>query len=190
MKKKFTVKLNTQFTICFSQFGLSDEEQLGNYPTKRVLINYYLAEHGFDEFDVAEVNGNSLPQAMAEVAKAHQQYMVEHKADFEICQVCQANETNETGEISQVSRANKISQAIESNETNETSQISQECQATEICQVCQAIESNETSEVSRANEISQDKQVTQISQTNQKNQTGGISKKNAVPTNNRQPNLI
>ena len=172
MKKNFTVKLNTQFTICFSQFGLSDEEQLGNYPTKRVLINYYLAEHGFDEFDVAEVNGNSLPQAMAEVAKAHQQYMVEHKADFEICQVCQANETNETGEISQVSRAH---------ETNKTSHDSQ---------ISQAIESNETNEVSRANEISQDKQVTQISQTNQKNQTGGISKKNAVPTNNRQPNLI
>ena len=145
MKKNFTVKLNTQFTICFSQFGLSDEEQLGNYPTKRVLINYYLAEHGFDEFDVAEVNGNSLPQAMAEVAKAHQQYMMAHKADFELCQVCQANATNEPGEISQVSRAN---------------------------------------------EISQDKQVTQISQKNQKHQTGGISKKNAVPTNNRQPNLI
>lgn len=136
MKKKFTVKLNTQFTICFSQFGLSDEEQLGNYPTKRVLINYYLAEYGFDEFDVAEVNGNSLPQAMAEVAKAHQQYMVAHKADFEICQVCQANETNETSQISHDSQSN------------------------------------------------------QISQTNQKNQTGGISKKNAVPTNNRQPNLI
>ena len=184
MKKKFTVKLNTQFTICFSQFGLSDEEQLGNYPTKRVLINYYLAEHGFDEFDVAEVNGNSLPQAMAEVAKAHQQYMMAHKADFEICQVCQANETNETGQICQVCQANETGQV---SQISQSSEISQECQATEISQDSQA---NEISQDSHDSQSSQDSQVNQISQTNQKNQTGGISKKNAVPTNNRQPNLI
>ena len=42
MKKTFTLKLNTEFTIDFSSWELSDAEQKDSYETKILIINHYL----------------------------------------------------------------------------------------------------------------------------------------------------
>ena len=83
MEKTFTVKLNTQFTFDFATWGLSAVEQQGGYETMRMLITHFLSEHGFDEFELHETNGNTLPQTMAELAKAEANYLLANKQNFE-----------------------------------------------------------------------------------------------------------
>ena len=84
MEKTFTVKLNTEFTIDFATWGLSDAQQEGGYETVRMLITHFLGEYGFDDFELHETNGNTLPQSMAEIVKAERDYVLANKEDFEI----------------------------------------------------------------------------------------------------------
>ena len=70
MKKTFTIKLDTQLTINFSTYGLSDAEQRGGYETRKLVIEEFLEQCGLDEFEISEINNNSLFEAMAAVVKA------------------------------------------------------------------------------------------------------------------------
>ena len=83
MKKTFTIKLDTELTIDFSQWGLSDAEQRGGCETKVLIINHFLEETGVDEFEITEKNSNSLFETMAQVVKAQNDYCLMHKHDFE-----------------------------------------------------------------------------------------------------------
>ena len=76
MKKTFTIKLNTQFTIDFSTWGLSDAQQRGGDETRRLVMEQFLEECGMDEFEIAERSGNSLFEAMAEVVKFENEYLL------------------------------------------------------------------------------------------------------------------
>ncbi len=80
MKKTFKILLNTEITIDFSSWGLSDAEQKGGLDAKMLVINQYLQQNGIDEFEVSvgtgrdlsvqKINSSSLFEAMAEVVKA------------------------------------------------------------------------------------------------------------------------
>ena len=84
MKKTFTIKLDTELTIDFRQWGLDDAHLKGGDETKRLVINHFLEQSGVDEFDVSEKNGVSLFEAMAGVVKAQNEYCLAHKNEFEI----------------------------------------------------------------------------------------------------------
>ena len=58
MKKTFKLTLNTDITIDFSSWGLSDAEQKGGYETKKLVINHYLELFGHDEFEISEKNSS------------------------------------------------------------------------------------------------------------------------------------
>lgn len=83
MKKTFHIKLNTQFTINFSNFALSDAQQRGGADAKQLIINLFLEENGIDQFEVTEQNSHSLLQAIAAVVKAENKYIMAHKKEFE-----------------------------------------------------------------------------------------------------------
>lgn len=83
MKKTFTIKLDSEITIDFSLWGLTDAEQRGGRDAKKLVINHFLEECGIDEFEVAENNNNTLFEAMARVVKAQNEYYLEHKNEFE-----------------------------------------------------------------------------------------------------------
>ena len=80
MKKTFKIILDTEITIDFSSWGLSDAEQKGGLDAKMLVINQYLQQNGIDEFEVSvgtgrdlsvqKINSSSLFEAMAEVVKA------------------------------------------------------------------------------------------------------------------------
>ena len=83
MKKIFTIKLDTDITIDFSAWGLSDAEQMGGRETRKLVINHFLDECGIDEFEVAEKNNSSLFDTIAEGVKAQNDYYLAHKNEFE-----------------------------------------------------------------------------------------------------------
>ncbi len=92
MKKIFTIKLDTEFTIDFSSWGLSNAEQMGGYETRKLLIGHYLEQCGVDEFEISvgidedlslqNKNENSLFETMAEVVKTENNYYLAHKDNF------------------------------------------------------------------------------------------------------------
>lgn len=84
MKKTFTIQLNTDITIDFSTWAMTDAQQQGGYAAKKMVIDYYIDECGVDQFEVAEKTGNSLLDAMAAVARAHLDYMTKHSDDYEL----------------------------------------------------------------------------------------------------------
>lgn len=69
MKKTFKLKLDTDFTIDFTKWGLSDAQQRGGLETKKLLIKEFLDENGVDDFEISEKNNTSLFEAMAIVVK-------------------------------------------------------------------------------------------------------------------------
>ena len=74
MKKIFTIKLDTEITIDFSSFGLSDAEQRGDEATKKLIVHHFFEECGVDEFEVSDKNGGNLFEAIAEVIKSQNDY--------------------------------------------------------------------------------------------------------------------
>ncbi len=82
MKKTFTLKLDTELTIDFSQWGLSDAEQRGGCETKALIINHLLEETGVDEFEIEEKNHLCLFESMAHVVKAQNDYYLRHKHEY------------------------------------------------------------------------------------------------------------
>ena len=83
MIKTFTIKLNTEVTIDFSSWGLSDAEQLGGKETKKLVIEELFEQSGMDEFEITEQHSNSLFEAMAGVVKAQNDYYMVHKNEYE-----------------------------------------------------------------------------------------------------------
>ena len=83
MKKIFTIKLDTDVTIDFSAWGLSDAEKMGGYDTKKLVIEQFFEQSGVDEFEISEQNSSSLFEAMARVVKAQNDYYLAHENEFE-----------------------------------------------------------------------------------------------------------
>lgn len=83
MKKTFTIKLNTDVTIDFGTWGLSDAEQMGGNETKKLVIEQLLEQSGMDEFEIVEQSSSSLFEAMAGVVKAQNDYYLAHKNEYE-----------------------------------------------------------------------------------------------------------
>ena len=78
MTKTFTIKLDTELTIDFKTWGLSDAEQRGGNETKQLIINHFLEQRGMDEFEIAEENSTTLFKAMAKVMKAQKSHLKPH----------------------------------------------------------------------------------------------------------------
>ena len=86
MIKTFTIKLDTEITIDFTIWALSDAEQRGGDETKKMIVNYFLEECGTEEFEVTQKNGSSLFEAIAQVVKAEIDYKLAIENDCEcIC---------------------------------------------------------------------------------------------------------
>lgn len=93
MKKTFTIKLNTEFIIDFTSWGLSDAEQRGGDESRKLIIGHYLEQCGMDEFEISvgtgrdlslqKRNGSSLFETMAEVVQAKNECLLRHKKEFE-----------------------------------------------------------------------------------------------------------
>ena len=86
MKKTFTIQLDTQVTIDFTSWGLSDAEQRGGDATKQMILNHFLEECGIEEFEVKEKNGSTLFEAIAEVVKAENEtlLMLNYEVEYTI----------------------------------------------------------------------------------------------------------
>ncbi len=82
MIKTFTIKLDTEITIDFTIWALSDAEQRGGDATRRLVFNHFIEQRGVDEFEIKETNSNSLYEAIAGVVKAQNDYILTHKNEF------------------------------------------------------------------------------------------------------------
>ena len=82
MKKTFKLKLDTEITIDFSSWGLTDAQQNDVQAANKLVINHYLEQSGVDEFEVSEKNNGSLFEAMAGVVKAHKYCALTFEDDF------------------------------------------------------------------------------------------------------------
>ena len=69
MKKTFKITLETEVTIDFSTWGLSDEEKKGDYKSQKLIIEHFMEECGLDEFEVVEKDGSSLFETISEVVR-------------------------------------------------------------------------------------------------------------------------
>ena len=78
MKKTFHLTLDTEITIDFSDWGLSDAQQKCELESKKLIINHYLDHFGVDEFDLSaeKKNNDSLFEAMAGVVKAQNDWVL------------------------------------------------------------------------------------------------------------------
>ena len=68
-KKTFRIKLDTEFTIDFGNWGFTDAQMLNESQLKRMIISEYLDLCGFDEFEVSELKNQpiSLFETMADM---------------------------------------------------------------------------------------------------------------------------
>lgn len=82
MKRTFTIKLDTEISIDFTDWGLSEAVQLGGYEARRLIINHYLDHCGMKEFEVCGKNSMSLFEAIAEVIKAQDDYFLAYIDEF------------------------------------------------------------------------------------------------------------
>lgn len=82
MNKTFIIKLNTEVTIDFTSWGLSDAEQRGGKETRKLVMKHFMDAYGIDQFEIVEKNGNSLFEAMAEVVRVENNYLLTHKNEF------------------------------------------------------------------------------------------------------------
>lgn len=70
-KKTFRIKLDAEFTIDFDGYGFSDAQKSKEEDFKRMIMNEYLDQCGFDEFDVSGFRNQSvsLSVTMADMFK-------------------------------------------------------------------------------------------------------------------------
>ena len=68
-KKTFRIKLDAEFTIDFGNYGFSDAQKSKEEDFKRMIMNEYLDQCGFDEFEVSEFKNQptSLFETMADM---------------------------------------------------------------------------------------------------------------------------
>ena len=68
-KKTFRIKLDAEFTIDFGNYGFSDAQKNKEEDFKRMIMNEYLDQCGFDEFEVSEFENQpiSLFETMADM---------------------------------------------------------------------------------------------------------------------------
>ena len=70
MKKTFKITLDTEFTIDFSDWELTDAQQKDEYASMKLLIDHYMKRCGYDEFVISEKDSGTLFETMAEVVNA------------------------------------------------------------------------------------------------------------------------
>ena len=75
MKKTFSIQLDTELTVDFAAYGLTDAQQRGGYEAKKMLIHHFFEENGVEEFEILESNGNSLVDAITDVVKAQKLHL-------------------------------------------------------------------------------------------------------------------
>ncbi len=68
-KKTFRIKLDAEFTIDFEKWGFTDAQMLNESQLKRMIMNEYLDQCSFDEFEVSELKNQpiSLFETMSEM---------------------------------------------------------------------------------------------------------------------------
>ena len=59
-KKTFRIKLDTEYTIDFVNWGFTDAQQSKEEDFKRMIIREYLDACGFGEFDVSEFKNQPI----------------------------------------------------------------------------------------------------------------------------------
>ena len=66
-KKTFRIKLDTEFTIDFGNYGFSDAQQSKIEDFKTMILEEYIAEVGYDEFEVTGDSSTSLFEVMSKM---------------------------------------------------------------------------------------------------------------------------
>ena len=67
MKKTFRIKMDTEFTIDFEDWDLSDEQQRKIESFKKMVINEYFDACMYEDVDVTEKKPIELFETMAEL---------------------------------------------------------------------------------------------------------------------------
>ena len=113
MKKTFTIQLNTELTIDFAAWGLSDAQQKGGYETKRLVIDHFLEQNGFEEFEIVESNGNSLFDAITDVVKAQKSYLKPLVVHASECYKLMTNPQRKSDELAETTKTWLKEKAVE-----------------------------------------------------------------------------
>lgn len=66
-KKTFRIKLDAEFTIDFDGYGFSDAQQNKIESFKDMIIDEFINDCGYDEFEVSETKPISLFETMADM---------------------------------------------------------------------------------------------------------------------------
>lgn len=66
-KKTFRIKLDTEFTIDFGNWDLSDDEKTKEDYFKKLILDFYFRKNGLDEVEISEITETSLFEVMAEM---------------------------------------------------------------------------------------------------------------------------
>ena len=113
MKKIFTIELNSELTIDFTSWGLSDAEERGGYETKKMLINHYLKENGVDEFEIMEKNGASLLEVMSTIVAAQKSHLKPLKVHATDCYKLMTNPQRKSDELAETTKTWLKEKAVE-----------------------------------------------------------------------------
>ena len=113
MKKTFSIQLDTELTVDFAAYGLTDAQQRGGYEAKKMLIHHFFEENGVEEFEIIESNGNSLVDAITDVVKAqmlHLRPLVVHASE---CYKLMTNPQRKSEELSETTKTWLKEKAVE-----------------------------------------------------------------------------
>lgn len=66
-KKTFKIKLDAEFTIDFGNWGFTDAQKSKIEDFKTMILDEYIAEVGYDEFEVTGDSSTSLLEVMSEM---------------------------------------------------------------------------------------------------------------------------
>ena len=113
MKKTFSIQLDTELTVDFAAYGLTDAQQRGGYEAKKMLIHHFFEENGVEEFEILESNGNSLVDAITDVVKAqklHLRPLVVHASE---CYKLMTNPQRKSEELSETTKTWLKEKAVE-----------------------------------------------------------------------------
>ena len=113
MKKTFSIQLNTELTIDFTAWKLSDAQLKGGLETKRLVIDHFLENYGFEGFEIVESNGNSLHDAITEIVKAQKSYLKPLVVHASECYKLMTNPLRKSDELSETTKTWLKEKAVE-----------------------------------------------------------------------------
>lgn len=73
-KKTFKIKLDAEFTIDFGNWGFTDAQKTKEEYFKRMILEEYIAEVGYDEFEVTGDSSTSLFEVMSKMFNPNKKY--------------------------------------------------------------------------------------------------------------------